>query len=111
MIDRFLRWLEAVPIANINSDTVTEAFIHHWVSRFGIPTDLVADRGLQFTSHQFTSTLEALCTQAHFTTAYHPQSNGLLERQHRRLKEALTAHGGDWEQALPWVLLGIWNTP
>ena len=111
MLDSFLRWLEAVPINNINADTVTEAFIHHWVSRFGIPSDLVADCGLQFTSQQFTSTLEALGTQSHFTTVYHPQSNGLLERQHHWLKEALTARGGNWEQALPWVLLGIRNTP
>ena len=91
MIDRFSRWLEAVPISNINSDTVTEMFVHHWVARFGIPANLVADRGLQFTSHQFTSTLEALGTQVHFTTTYHPKSNGLIECQHCRLKEALTA--------------------
>jgi transposase InsO family protein len=26
-----------------------------------------------------------------FTTAYHPPSNGLVERFHRRLKEALRA--------------------
>ena len=111
MIDRFSRWLEAVPISNINSDTITKMFIHHWVARFGIPANLVTNQGLQFTLHQFTSTMEALGTQVHFTTAYHPKSKGLIERQHCRLKEALTARGGDWEQALPWVLLGIRNTP
>ena len=43
------------------------------------------------------------------TTAYHPQSNGLVERFHRRLKEVLRAHCAvaDWHTHLPWVMLGI----
>jgi transposase InsO family protein len=43
------------------------------------------------------------------TTAYHPQSNGLAEQFHRRLKDALRsrAAAADWHDHLPWVLLGI----
>jgi hypothetical protein len=41
--------------------------------------------------------------------AYHPQANGLVERFHRRLKDALRARdaGADWIHHLPWVLLCV----
>ena len=47
------------------------------------------------------------------TTAYHPQSNGLVEHFHCQLKEALKARncGAAWEEHLLWVLLGIRAAP
>ena len=42
------------------------------------------------------------------TTAYHPASNGLVERFHRQLKAASRANGDSyWVEALPLILLGI----
>jgi transposase InsO family protein len=47
------------------------------------------------------------------TTAYHPQAKGLVERFHRRLKDALHTRlaGPTWTAHLPWVLLGLRAAP
>jgi hypothetical protein len=47
------------------------------------------------------------------TTAYHPQANGMIERAHRQIKDALRAReaGVAWPDHLPWVLLGIRTAP
>ena len=54
-----------------------------------------------------------LGTDLHPTTSYHPQANGLIERNHRDLKASLKCRlsGPNWVDELPWVLLGLRTTP
>jgi hypothetical protein len=53
--------------------------------------------------------LPLLGIQHSMTTAYHPQANGMVERAHRQLKDALRARlaGDNLPEHLPWVLLGL----
>ena len=114
MIDRTTRWPEAVPLANTTAETVLQAFLDHWVSRFGVPSTVTTDRGAQFTSGTWRQSLSRLGIVASTTTAYHPQANGLVERLHRTLKNALRCAGrsnGSWSRALPWVMLGLRSAP
>ena len=48
--DRFTRWVEAIPLKDISAESCVQGFLHGWVERFGVPDDVVADLGAQFTS-------------------------------------------------------------
>lgn len=109
-IDRTTRWIEVKPLADITARTVTKAFIDIWISRFGVPLHVVTDRGSQFESEMFDELSSIVGFHRLRTTAYHPQTNGMIERMHRTIKTALKSRKENWLTALPIVLLGIRNT-
>ena len=89
------------------------ALVGHWIARFGLPTTVTSDRGAQFTSGIWAALVKLLGFSHSRTTAFHPQSNGMIERFHRSLKSALRARleGPNWVDELPWVLLGVRTAP
>ena len=107
-IDRRSRWVEAFPLKNITAQECADTFLHGWVARYGLPTDVTSDRGTQFTSSIWRHLAETLGVTVHHTTAYHPQANGMIERFHRSLKASLKARLSttSWMDQLPWVMLG-----
>jgi len=50
IVDRFSRFIHAIPLVGITAKECIDAFIHHWVSLFGCPEKVFCDRGTQFTS-------------------------------------------------------------
>ena len=113
IIDRSTRWPEAVPMEEASTMSCATALLNAWVSRFGLPEQMTSDRGSVFTSDIWSSLAKLLGVNLHYTTAYHPQANGMVERFHRTLKASLTARcsGNDWHTQLPWVLLGLRTMP
>ena len=109
MIDRFTRWCEVIPVAEITAESVPRTFVSAWVARFGVPSVITSDRGRQFESHVWSHVTQLLGIHRTRTTSYHPMANGLVERLHRQLKAAIRAQPDPsrWTEALPLVLLGI----
>ena len=84
-----------------------EALFHHVFRLFGIPEDIVSDRGPQFTSQVWTAFFESLGVTVSLTSGYHPQSNGQCERANQELGKFLRLfcydNPSDWSHFLPWA--------
>ncbi len=113
VIDQSTCWAEAIPLLSTSAESCAAALIGGWVARFGVPEQIMFDRGRQFCSSLWDTLCHHLWLKMRFTTPYHPQSNGAVERFHRRLKESLRAQlaGADWPDHLPWLLLGLHAAP
>jgi transposase InsO family protein len=110
-VDRCTRWPEAWPLLETSAENVAETFFSNWVARFGCPAYLTTDQGTNFESAVVASLNRLLGVAQQRTTAYHPQSNGIVERLHRPLKAALmSAAPTRWTEALPVILLGLRNS-
>jgi hypothetical protein len=98
---------------SMDAITCADTLVATWISRYGVPAVLTSDRGTQFVSAVWQILCSKLGIQQIFTTAYHPQANGIIERAHRQLKDALRSRlaGARWPEHLPWVLLGLRAAP
>ncbi|KAL5471393.1 hypothetical protein EMCRGX_G029508 [Ephydatia muelleri] len=99
--DYFTKWMEAFAIPNQEAVTVAEEEVF---CRFSIPEQLHSDQGRQFEGKLMQEVCKLLHIKKTRTTAYHPQSDGVVERLNRTLLSMLTAtvheHPGDWDKKL-----------
>jgi transposase InsO family protein len=87
--DDLSTFLVAVLVPHQDARTVTRAFMMNVVLRFGAPVQILTDQGANFLSDLFKNTCKLLKIKKLQTTAFHPESNGSLERSHRVLAEYL----------------------
>jgi transposase InsO family protein len=112
-MDHTTQWAEAVPLPSISAATCAEALCSAWISRFGLPHTITLDRGSQFVSSIWQNLSSFLNISHITTTAFYPQSNGLIECFHRRIKATLRARcaSPDGVAHLPWFLLSYRSSP
>lgn len=86
---------------------VADFLLHDIILRHGAPRQLITDRGSCFLSKVVDELLRSCSTHHKFTTAYHPQTNGLTERLNRTLTNMLAMYVSkdhkDWDIHLPFV--------
>ena len=104
MIDMFTHWSIATPAVNMESVTVANILLDQLYTKFGAPRILLTDRGSNFVSHVLDTLYKNLGIDKRQTTAYHPQSNGMVERFNATVKQSLrclcAAYPSNWATKL-----------
>lgn len=81
--------------------------------KYGTPISILTDQGSNFLSEVFKSVCKLLRIKKLQTTAFHPESNGSLERSHHTLGEFLRNYCiGDplnWDDWIPFAMF-VYNT-
>ena len=103
-VDRFTCW--TIPLMDTSTEIVAHAFLMGWIAQFGVLATITSDRGGQFESNLWHCLIQLLWVHCICTTAYHPCSNGLVERLHCQVKALLMAQlpQTHWIETLPLVL-------
>ena len=108
IIDLLTRWPEAIPILNKSADTITKAFIRHYLPRHMCPRFILSDNGTEFKNQVFNKVTKDLGIERILSAPYHPQSNGKLETFHKFLKPTLKKMCADdqdnWDDYVEQVL-------
>ena len=104
LMDHFTKWCEAFPTKDQKASTVASTLVSRVFSRFGPPTILHSDQGRNFDSLLMHEIYNQMGIKKTRTTAYHPQCDGLVERQNRTLQEIISSfvsdHSNDWDEVL-----------
>ena len=79
---------EAVPLKNIDTETVAEALVDIF-SRLGVPEENLSDLGMQFVSDCMKEATQLWSIKQYTTTSYHPMCNGLTEKFNVTMKSML----------------------
>ena len=113
-ICRTTRMIQATPMKEATASAAASAFLHNWVALFGVPARVTSDNGANFLAALWKDMMSRLNIKINYSALYRPQSIGMLERQHRNIKESLKAsiaelgdkYQNKWLDYLPFVLLG-----
>ena len=105
--DYATRYPEAIPLRTIDAEVIAQELMKIF-ARVGIPKEILTDQGSNFQSQLLAELYRLLHIGALRTSPYHPQTDGLVERFNKTLKDMLkktaSEEGKDWDRLIPFLL-------
>ncbi|CAH2090022.1 unnamed protein product [Euphydryas editha] len=102
--DDLTKYSAAYPLPNATAEESAECLIH-FICQFGIPKSILTDQGTNFTAELFKQTCTFLKIKHLWSSPYHPQTQGALERSHSTLKEYLKSFINEYQDNWPKYVL------
>src|ERR1051325_1046501 len=99
-IDYLTKWPEARALRQATAEEVSLFIYEDIICRHGCPSKILSDRGTHFNNKMIQELMQKFEIKHLFSTPYHPQTNGLVERFNRTLCESLAKLGqgsDDWD--------------
>ncbi|MBW0514775.1 hypothetical protein O181_054490 [Austropuccinia psidii MF-1] len=106
--DDFSGWPETVVLVKLTAKAVAEWLTSDLICRYGPPKEVTVNGRPDF-GKELQDEVKKAGSKIKVTTPYYPDSQGMVERGHKQLKDALVnicgENGGKWKNYLPLVTL------
>ena len=109
-VDNFTCFPIAIPTPDMSALTTAKVFVRDVVSVFGIPENVVSDRGSNFTSQLFKELNKLLGVKQNISATFSARSNGKCESLVKQIGIGIKLYAKDdltIEQVLPLILMGL----
>jgi hypothetical protein len=108
VVDKLIKSTHFIPVkSTCKAIDITNIFMKEIFRLHGMPKEIVFDRDMKFISKFWKSLMVGLETKLLFSTTYHPQTDGQMERVNQILEDMLRMHvmhqPKKWEDYLPLV--------
>ncbi|CCO31917.1 Retrotransposable element Tf2 155 kDa protein type 1 [Rhizoctonia solani AG-1 IB] len=106
IVDSFTKFVVLVPVSKkLKAPELAEIFLNRVWKQYGLPEKTISDRGTVFNNKFLRALYKRLGIDPHFSSAYHPQSDGQTERVNPTIEHFLRAYASinqsDWVKWLP----------
>ena len=106
-MDYLTKWVEAFPTADQTSETIARLLVERVICQHGAPKELLSDRGPNLLSSLILDICNLMGMKKTNTTAYHPQTDGLVENFNRTLRAMIAKHAKTFGRDLGPVLTSV----
>jgi len=108
IVDRLTKSAHFLPVRTTHSaEILAQLYVREIVRLHGVPESIISDRGSVFTSRFWKSFQRAMGSGCSYSSPFHPQMDGQMERVNQVLEDMLRAciidFQGSWEDHLPLV--------